>query len=336
MNSEPVDRVGSEPGTSGTAGTDAAEPRRPVVVAVDGSAGGGRALEWALAAARLRGARLRIVHVRSYPIPLVDGPFTALLERRGNDPVLDQVRALLVGRADLPELEFVTVDGGPRHELPGLGDDAGLLVLGSRGRGGFVGLLLGSNGLTCAREAACPVVVVRAESDAGSAPGVRPESVAPRAGAVDGPAVAEEPCVVLGLAAPAPDDAAMAFAFAEAARRGARLQVVAAYPWPVLSSTAAGDFVMSAVADSDTEKEYGQLAGGLLAPYRERYPDVPVEVRVASGDAAGHLVDASRSADLVVVGRHRRRPAPGRLLGSVTNAVLLHAGCPVAVVPQPA
>ncbi|MCF3121519.1 universal stress protein [Streptomyces arenae] len=328
MNSKPVDSVGNEPATSGLVGGGEPDARRPVVVAVDGSVGSGRALEWALAAARLRGTRLRIAHVRSYRTPLVDGPFTALLERPESDPVLDHVRGLLDGRADLPELELVTVDGGPRYELPRLGDDAGLLVLGSRGRGGFTGLLLGSNGLACSREAACPVVVVRPAPDASPEPGRR------RRAAEDAPGVADGPRVVLGLAAPAPDDATIAFAFAEAARRGARLQVIAAYPWPVLSSTAAGDFVMSAVADAETEKEYGGLAAGLLAPFRERYPDVPVDVSVPSGDAAGHLVDASRSAELVVVGRHRRRLAPGRMLGSVTNAVLLHAGCPVAVVPQ--
>ncbi|MFH8294714.1 universal stress protein [Streptomyces sp. NPDC018059] len=295
----------------------------PVVAAVDGSAGSVRALEWALTAARLREAPLRIVHVRAYGVPLVDGPFASVGERTEGDPVLDHVRALLSGRAGLPPLEFVTVDGSPGHELPRLGDRARLLVLGSRGRGGFASLLLGSNGLACAREAACPVVVV-------------PRPAQGDDGAAEGPVPAARPRVVLGLAAPAPDSDATAFAFAEAGRRGARLQVVAAYPWPVLSSTAAGDFVMNAVADGETEREYGELAAAELALYRESHPDVPVDVVLASGDAAGHLVDASHAAELVVVGRHRRRMAPGRMLGSVTHAVLLHAGCPVAVVPPDA
>ncbi|NEA05323.1 universal stress protein, partial [Streptomyces sp. SID10116] len=141
------------------------------------------------------------------------------------------------------------------------------------------------------------------------------------------------PRVVLGLSAPAPDEHSVAFAFAEAGRRGARLHVVVAYPWPVLSSTPAGEFVMKAVADEETERDYANLADDLLAPYRERHPDVPVDLFIVPGDAARHLVDASHAADLVVVGRHRRRLAPGRILGSVTHAVLLHAACPVAVVP---
>lgn len=57
-----------------------------------------------------------------------------------------------------------------------------------------------------------------------------------------------------------------------------------------------------------------------------------IEQLSAPGDAVGHLIAASRAADLIVIGRHRKRPLSPRL-GSVTNAVLLHTGCPVAVVP---
>ena len=58
------------------------------------------------------------------------------------------------------------------------------------------------------------------------------------------------------------------------------------------------------------------------------------DARAMPGDAAGLLVAAAQGADLVAVGRHRRRlPAPARMMGSVTQAVLLHAGSPVAVVP---
>ncbi|WP_306337954.1 universal stress protein [Streptomyces sp. KL118A] len=317
MSSEPVGSVSSE----SVSGTGAGPDGGPVVVAVDGSEGGGRALEWALAAAGLRGVPLRIVHVRGYEVPLVDGPFSSVVERAEGDPVVEQARESLVGRAGLPELEFVTVDGSPGRELPRLGAGAGLLVLGSRGRGGFASLLLGSNGLACARDAACPVVVV-------PRPAAHPEPVRPEASVPD-----DGPRVVLGLSAPAPDDDALAFAFAEAGRRGARLQVIAAYPWPVLSCTPTGEFVMKAVEDAETEREYGKLAQDQLAPYRERHPEVRVDVVIAPGDAARHLVEAAPGADLVVVGRHRRRLGPGRMLGSVTHAVLLHAGVPVAVVP---
>lgn len=288
-------------------------PVEPVVVAVDGSAGSDHALEWALTAARLRRAPLRIVHVRQYAMPLADGPhMPAIDHRREADPVIDRTRRSLERRPELPSLSFEVVEGAPGRDIPKLGDGAQLLVIGSRGRGGFTSLLLGSNGLACARDAACPVVVVR--------PG-------------DEPMAGAEPCVVLGLDALSPHGETIGFAFAEAALRGAVLRVVCAYPGPVLVYTATGDFVTSAEADAATAAQYTELAGEQLAPFQERYPKVRVEREVLPGDAAGSLVDASRDAELVVVGRHRSRMPLGRLMGSVTNAVLLHARGAVAVVP---
>ncbi|MEV2250352.1 universal stress protein [Streptomyces sp. NPDC050147] len=286
----------------------------PVVVAVDGSAGSDHALEWALTAARLRNAPLRIVHVRQYALPLADGPYMPTIDHRlDSDPVVERVRGALEGRANLPPLTVEVVDGAPGRDIAPLGDEARLLVLGSRGRGGFTSLLLGSNGLACAREAACPVVVVR--------PG-------------DGITAGAGPCVVLGLDVLSPHEETIGFAFAEADLRGAVLRVVCAYPGPVLVYTATGDFVTSAEADAATAAQYTELAGRQLAPFQERYPNVSVEREVLPGDAAGILVDASREADLVVVGRHQSRRSLGRLMGSVTNAVLLHAKGAVAVVPQ--
>ncbi|MGW3359061.1 universal stress protein [Streptomyces bungoensis] len=290
----------------------------PVIAAVDGSKDSLRALEWALDTARRRAAPLRVVHVRQYAAwgqadVLVAGPPDA-----AGDPVLDEVRARLRDRADAPAAEYLALEGVPGAVLPALGADAGLLVLGSRGRGGFASLLLGSNGLAAARDAECPVVVV------------------PRPGReVHGEEPAEPgPRVVVGLHADSPDEAVLGFAFAEAARRDARLEAVAAYPWPVQTWSAPGQFVPPPADQDAVERETRSLAEGFLAPHRERHPGVRADVRILAGDAAGHLVAASRNADLVVVGRHRRRLlAPARLLGSVTQAVLLHAAGPVAVVP---
>ncbi|MEU5951761.1 universal stress protein [Streptomyces sp. NPDC047525] len=288
-------------------------PVEPVVVAVDGSAGSDHALEWALTAARLRGTPLRIVHVRQYAMPLADGPHMPTIDHRLDaDPVIDRTRRALERRPELPPLDFAVVEGAPGRDVPRLGDGARLLVLGSRGRGGFASLLLGSKGLASAREAACPVVVVR--------PG-------------DELTAGTEPCVVLGLDALSPHDETIGFAFAEAALRGVALRVVCAYPGPVLVYTATGDFVTSAEADAATSARYTELAGEQLAPFQERYPQVNVEKEILPGDAAALLVEASRDAELVVVGRHQTRMPLGRLMGSVTNAVLLHARGAVAVVP---
>ncbi|MET9503803.1 universal stress protein [Streptomyces sp. NPDC006622] len=290
----------------------------PVAVAVDGSEGSLRALDWAVDAARRRGTALRVCHVRHYAAWTQPGAPLIMPPPPDEDAVLTDARARLEAAADGTDVEYVGLDGAPGALLPELGAEAELLVLGSRGRGGFASLLLGSNGMTAARDAECPVVIV------------------PRPGReVEGPPPEPGPRVVVGLNVDGPDDATLALAFTEAALRDARLQVVAAYPWPLQTWAAApGDLLPPEVDQDAVEHETRVLADGFLAQHRERHPGVPVEPYPAPGDAAGHLVAASRDAELVVVGRHRRRLlAPARMLGSVTHAVLLHAASPVAVVP---
>jgi nucleotide-binding universal stress UspA family protein len=291
---------------------------QPVIVAVDGSEDSLRALDWAADAARRRAAALRVVHVRQYVSWIRPDASIVPPPEPGQDPVLADVRTRLADRTGLREVEYVGLDGAPGALLPELGADAQLLVLGSRGRGGFASLLLGSNGLAAARDAECPVVVV-------PRPGREVHRTLP---------VEPGPRVVVGLNVDGPDDSVLDFAFTEAALREARLQVVAAYPWPVQTWAAPGELLPPAVDQAAVESETWILAEGFLAPHRERHPGVRAEGCAAPGDAAGHLVAASKDAELVVVGRHRRRLlAPARMLGSVTHAVLLHAASPVAVVP---
>lgn len=291
----------------------------PVIAAVDGSDDSLVALDWAFGAALLRGAPLRVVHVQQFAAWAGPEILPAGQPATEDDPVLQAVHQYLRGRDERPETEYQALEGTPGATLPQLSSTAQLLVLGSRGRGGFVSLLLGSNGMVAARDAECPVVVV-------PKPGRQVHDDMP---------IEPGPRVVVGLQVDSPDDATLSFAFGEAARRGARLQVVAAYTWPLHLWTATTAQVVPPWGDQDAvEAETRTLARGCLAPHRERHPDVPAEPYVAPGDAAGHLVAASRDAALVVVGRHRRRLlAPARMMGSVTQAVLLHAASPVAVVP---
>ncbi|NEC49464.1 universal stress protein, partial [Actinospica acidiphila] len=171
-----------------------------------------------------------------------------------------------------------------------------------------------------ARDAGCPVVVVPRPGRGGEE---REEAPVRR----DGP-------VVVGTSADSPDTATLDFAFTQAALRRTGLRVVTAYPWPLQTMLLPGEVAPAQVDQEAVEHETRALAEGLLAPLRERHPEVAAEAVVVPGDAAGHLVGESRDAALVVVGRHRRRLfAPARMMGSVTQAVLLHAHSPVAVVP---
>ncbi|MFC9112679.1 MULTISPECIES: universal stress protein [Streptomyces] len=296
---------------------------KPVIAAVDGSQDGLRALEWALDAARRHEAPLRVLHVRPEPFRTrPDGP-----PGPGEDPVLAQAQARLAELGGVSSVEYVVTEGAPGPLLTGAGAEARLLVLGSRGRGGFASLLLGSNSLAAARDAECPVVVVPRPGRGGEeeAP-VRP----------DGPVVVGvNPDGPVGSADPdSPDATTLASAFDEAARRNTALRVVTAYPSLLQTVMLPGEMPPPQIDQDALEQETRALLDGLLAPHRERHPHVVTDTAVLPGDAAGHLVDASEGAALVVVGRHRRRLfAAARMMGSVTQAVLLHSRSPVAVVP---
>ncbi|MFI6684825.1 universal stress protein [Streptomyces sp. NPDC050485] len=293
---------------------------RPVVVAVDGSEHSLRALEWAVPTALTMAADLVIAHVLPDTTQLwmarrsALGPGPAL-----TDPVTDRIRTALSGRDGLPSVRYDSLEGEVPDALHALGAEARMLVMGSRGRGGFASLLLGSNSLAVATRALCPVVVVPPLARTGE-----DERITGR--------------VVLGLNLDDTVDDVIGFAFDQAAARRVPLQVISAYPAPAPAALlVAGEFPPTAMDPDEyghVERDARREQAERLRPFEERFPQVEVDSVVAPADAAGHLVDASASAALIVVGRHRRRLKPGSLLmGSVAHAVLHHAECPVAVVP---
>jgi len=127
------------------------------------------------------------------------------------------------------------------------------------------------------------------------------------------PAADQDAPVVLGLAGTSADDPAVAFAFAFAARHGAPLHAVHA----------------SNQRDGDVHAER------LLAPWRERFPDVRLHTDILADKPAHALLDRSATARLLVVGCHHHGVLHRTLLGSVSHRSLHHADCPVAVVPSP-
>jgi nucleotide-binding universal stress UspA family protein len=134
-----------------------------VVVGVDGSEASKQALRWAADYARLTGGQLRAVTAWEWPISMV----VALPTPESFDPMdeahqtLDGILAEVVG--DAPGIPITTqvVAGPPASVLLDEAAGAALLVVGSRGYGGFAGLLLGSVSDHCARHAPCPVVIIR-------------------------------------------------------------------------------------------------------------------------------------------------------------------------------
>lgn len=148
-----------------------------IVVGVDGSPESRNALQWAVEEARLRGATVRAVHVydvpgvawEAYAGPTVTSEQMAELEvgrQRGAAESHASATALVEQAvADLGQTEDVNVDavalhGRPAPKLIDESRNADLLVVGSRGRGGFTELLLGSVSHQCAQHAVCPVVIL--------------------------------------------------------------------------------------------------------------------------------------------------------------------------------
>jgi nucleotide-binding universal stress UspA family protein len=141
-----------------------------IVVGVDPSAGAWEALRFALTEARLRGASLRAIHTWQPPysgagLGLTERPYRAeeLSElKSAAEAALDASIQEAVPDVGEVEIERHVIEGVPAAVLVEESRGAELLVVGSRGLGGFRGLLLGSVSQQCAHHAACPVVIVHA------------------------------------------------------------------------------------------------------------------------------------------------------------------------------
>lgn len=281
----------------------------PVVVGVDGSESALDAVRWAADEARRRETLLRIVHAYQIPTGYPQGFVDVKML---HDALLAQgkewlVRAQEVAEEAAPGLTVETV-GVQAPTVPALereARDAAVLVLGSRGLGGFTGLLIGSTAVTLVTRAACPIVVVRE-------PGR------------DGP-------VVVGVDGTPASEAAIAFAFAEASARDAELVAVHVWSDLLLEVAFAGEPAMLDVTRL-AEEAHGVL-GERLAGWQEQYPDVVVTREVVRDRATRALLRRAEGARLVVVGSRGRGGFRGLMLGSTSQHLLYHAACPVAVVP---
>jgi nucleotide-binding universal stress UspA family protein len=290
-----------------------------VVVGVDGSPGARTALEWAWTAAARRGVPLRVVSA----FPVDDYWTDALLQDEGRvarlrsdtaarlAALVAEVRASAgsADGADEVQVDATVVAGAPAEHLVQLSEEAGLLVVGSRGRGGVRSTLLGSVALHCVTSAACPVVVVH--------PAPVPPPLPP------GSATAA-PRVVVGLDDTETSQAALVRAVALAVELGGDVEAVVAVQPPVYWS------------ELDVVVPLADVRERALARAQERVARLPAGSRVAvlaaEGPAGAVLVEQSAGAALLVVASRSRSRLPGMLLGSVALHCAVHAPCPVMVV----
>ena len=282
-------------------------PRGRILVGVDASAHAARALAWAAREAAARGLPLHLVNALDLPTrgPGALIPPEYVASGRSCSKLLLEQAAEQVSRLD-PTLRITieTSDFGAAETLVTLSGDGDLIVTGTRGHGGFAGLLLGSVSLRTAAHAHCPTIVVRGTPDDG---GPRDE-------------------IVLGVERDE-DLAPIRFAFESCERLGTRLTVVRAW---LSAPSYAGHFLTDEPAG---DKEQLDDVDQLLKRVRAQYPEVRVTLRTVRGNAVPSLIDAAHHARMIVIGAHRRRAPLSVGAGYVVQGLLSHADTPVAVVP---
>ncbi|MGC0418116.1 universal stress protein [Embleya sp. AB8] len=285
----------------------------PIVVGVEHTDAGRLAVVWAADEAARRGLPLRLVHALDWP-PGIDhdtapNPHRQTWSDRFRSAglrALDEARELATSRHPGLAAETVLAHGAPVPVLREHTRDAAMLVLGSRRLSAATELLTtGGIAVPLTAHATCPVVVVRV-----------PEHT-----------TADPATIVVGVDGSAHSEPAVAYAFDEAARRGATIVAVA------VRQPSGG---LLAGLQMGEEMQEGRLRlAETLAGWTEKYPNVPVRREVAVGHPVKVLRDAAEHALCLVVGTRGRGGFTGLLLGSVGHGLIHHARCPLVIVPTP-
>jgi nucleotide-binding universal stress UspA family protein len=288
---------------------------RRFVVGIDGSDESRSALRWAVNEAALWDAQLDVVHAWDLPFVVVPPPISVTSQRdvetlhQAAQSLLDtEVSAATDHASTAPQrLEKIVVADSAARALLETAKGADLLVVGTRGRGGFTGLLLGSVSNQCVHHASCPVAIVRGH--------VHQPLESPR-----------RPHIVVGVDGSDCGHAALSWAITAAARRRAPLVALAA--WSSLDQP--GEFEpdfgaadIKSMADAAVERARDEVADGT---------NVEIEIRLVNDRPAHALIEASTDAGTLVVGSRGLGGFRGLLLGSVSNKCAHHAHCPVVVV----
>lgn len=289
--------------------------RHSILVGVDGSPSALQAVEWAAREAVRRQLPVRLFHAcvlppRSRHITAHAGAEVPEVLVEQGHRWLRRAKARAREAASAVQVETELRVGSPVAKMVDESAHALMVVLGSRGLGGFRGMLVGSVSSGVAARGRCPVVVVR-----GPVPGEPPPERGP---------------VVVGVDGSPTSDAAVAFAFEEASLRETSL--LAVHTWldvSVAETWAALPFDIDWQAVAEDE---GRLLAERLSGWGEKYPDVPVRREVLRDRPVRGLLAQAEGAQLIAVGSRGRGGFSGMGLGSTSQALLHYSQCPVAVV----
>lgn len=285
--------------------------RLPIVVGVDGSEDGRRALGYAVREAHRHGCGLRIVHVIHETVPLTPMlPLVGMETLHGvGQQIVSDAASYVEGLDPALAVETVVTSGARSIVLSDAGDAARMIVLGHHSHGSVGRLLTHSTVHGVAARAHCPVVNVPA--------GWEDRPVHNR--------------ILVGVDGSRPAGDALAHAFALAHTRDATLEVLHAWRLP----SAYEDIIAERVLLEDWKESAGKQLDTMLAPWREVYPEVDVEVVLRHQQSAAALAHAAAGADVVVVGRRGHGGPLGVYLGSIARTLIRESPCPVVVVPHP-
>lgn len=287
-----------------------------ILVGVDGSTESLAAVRWAADRAVRTGARLHILctyALASYSAAALDGGYAVLDDealKRGAQKVVDEGIACAKERG-AEQVSGSIEPGDPAGVLVEMSAEVDLIVVGSRGGGGFADRLLGTVSSALPAHAKCPVVVVPRHTS-----GKRFTPVERVVVGVDGSEVAS---------------AALRRAVDESVLWNAQLTAVSAVP---IAST--GTMMSWLPATVDREALVAEVRRGLDAAVASATEgkDISVARHALDGSPASLLIEFSTAVDLVVVGTRGRGGFAGVLLGSTSQTVFSHSTCPVMIVPS--
>ncbi|WP_069386681.1 universal stress protein [Cellulosimicrobium cellulans] len=295
-----------------------------VLVGVDGSAPSLHALDWAAAYARRVGWPLHVVCTYSLPsftAASLDGGYAALDDsaiQEGARAVLEEARAR--AEASGVRTTATVTTGDAAGVLVEMSREHALVVVGTRGRGGFTERLLGTVSSALPAHAHCPTVVVPYRGESGGSGGGELPTVRPLRR------------IVVGVDGSPSAEIAVRHAIRQAQAWDAELVAVAGVP------VGAGAGLLAWLpASIDHEQVLADITEGLnviIDRHEAENPGLSIKRIVLDGTGAELLTEFSTASDLIVVGSRGRGGFRGLLLGSTSQAVLHHSSCPVMVVTK--
>lgn len=288
------------------------DERPAVLVGYDGSPGAEQALRWGVEEAELRDLPLTVCHAWHWPYPFrpLAQPILEQVETVGATVAQDGARRARELSAGL-DVRTLLAHGSTSAVLLEAARNAALVVLGSRGHGGFEELRVGSSAAQVPAHSVVPVIVVRP-----TLPPVRR----------DGGRIA------VGVDGSPASRAALDFAFGEAELRGASVTAVCAWWDPgALPGPDHAPFT-----DHEALREEARARfEATVAPWAAAHPKVGVETEFVMEQPRRGIVHAAAGAILLAVGDRGVGSTPASRLGPVTQAALAAAPCPVATAPAP-